>query len=127
MANSVLISLFQNIEDELNRAYERNDIKKITELLSDNWTILESSTGLTDKSKFIGAIEDGKLVQIKMLKEVQEVRFFENFAIVISKGINEGQYLDKSYSSEQWVTNIYVKENVNWICIMTLEVPVNCS
>lgn len=127
MANSVLISLFQNIEDELNRAYERNDIRKITDLLSDKWTILESSTGLTDKSKFIEAIENGKLVQSKMLKEVQDVKFFEHFAIVISKGKNEGQYLDKSYSSEQWVTNIYINEDDNWICIMTLEIPVNCN
>ena len=127
MANSGLIFLFQNVEDELNKAYECNNIRKITELLSDNWTILESSTGLTDKSKFIDALENGKLVQSKMLKEVQEVKFFENFAIVISKGINQGQYLDKSYSSEQWVTNIYIKEDDNWICIMTLEVPVNCN
>lgn len=61
-----------------------------------------------------------------MKKEVQEVKLFDNFAIVISKGKNEGQYLDKPYNSEQWVTNIYVRE-VNWICIMTLEVPVNCD
>ena len=127
MTNSELISLFQNIEDELNGAYEGSDIKKITDLLSDKWTILESSTGLSDKSKFLKAVEIGKLVQSNMLKEVQEVKLFENLAIVISKGINEGQYLDKSYSSEQWVTNIYIKEDDNWICIMTLEVPVNCN
>lgn len=122
-----LKSLFQNIEDELNGAYEKNDISKIAELLSDKWTILESSTGLTNKKEFIKAIESRKLVQKKMIKEVQEVRLNDNFAIVISKGKNEGLYLDKTFNSEQWVTNIYVKEDVNWMCIMTLEIPVNCS
>ena len=117
---------FQIIEDELNGAYERNDVHKITKLLSDKWTILESSTGLSSKREFIKAIESGKLVQRKMIKEVQEVQLNDNFAIVISKGKNVGLYLDTAYNSEQWVTNIYVKDDVNWICIMTLEVPVNC-
>ncbi len=31
--NKELKSLFQNIEDELNGAYERNDLRKIVELL----------------------------------------------------------------------------------------------
>lgn len=57
-----LKSVFLNIEDELNGAYERNDVRKIAELLSNKWTILESSTGLSDKEQFIKAIENGKLV-----------------------------------------------------------------
>ena len=122
-----LKSKFQQIEDELNGAYERNDTKKISELLADQWTILESSTGLSDKKHFISSIENGKLIQTKMVKEVQQVRLYGNCAIVISKGKNEGQYAGISYNSEQWVTNTYIKEKSKWLCVMTQEVPVNCE
>ncbi|MFT3946434.1 MAG: nuclear transport factor 2 family protein [Agriterribacter sp.] len=119
--------LFQEIENKLNRAYEENDVSKIRILLSEQWTILESSTGLSNKEQFVTAIESGKLVHTKMIKEVQEVKQFDNFAIVISKGKNEGQYLDTPYNSEQWITNIYTKVAMNWICVMTIEVPANCG
>jgi hypothetical protein len=118
---------FQQIENELNKAYEANDIEKITELLADQWTILESTTGLTDKVHFINSLKNGKLIQSKMVKDVQHVQMFDNKAIVVSKGKNEGQYAGVSYKSEQWVTNIYTRENSKWLCIMTLEIPVKCD
>lgn len=116
---------FQQIENELNGAYERNDIKTISELLSEQWTILEPSTGLSDKEHFIKAIKDGILIQSKMIKEVQRVQLFGNCAIVVSKGKNKGWYAGTAYNSEQWVTNTYIKEKSKWICVMTQEVPVN--
>jgi hypothetical protein len=127
MTDIELKTIFQKIENELNGAYEKNDLRKVEELLSDQWTILESSTGLSDKEQFIKAIENGKLVHTKMIKEVKKVKLFNNFAIVISKGRNEGQYLDKTYNSEQWVTNIFIKEETNWICVMTQEMPAKCE
>lgn len=127
MTDIELKTIFQKIENELNGAYEKNDLRKVEELLSDQWTILESSTGLSDKEQFIKAIENGKLVHTKMIKEVKKVKLFNNFAIVISKGRNEGQYLDKPYNSEQWVTNIFIKEETNWICVMTQEMPAKCD
>ncbi len=127
MTDIELKTVFQQVEDELNKAYERNDVRKVAALLSDRWIILESSTGLSDKEQFIRAMEDGRLVQTKMVKEVQEVKLFDNFAIVISKGRNEGRHLGIPYNSEQWVTNVYVKEETNWICVMTQEVPADCN
>ena len=127
MTELELMNTFQQIEDMLNGAYERNDIETISDLLSDHWTILEPSTGLSDKKHFIKVIEDGILVQSKMMKEVQKVRLFDNCAIVISKGKNEGQFKGVPYNSEQWVTNVYIKQKSNWVCVQTQEIPVNCS
>ncbi|TDB62759.1 nuclear transport factor 2 family protein [Arundinibacter roseus] len=118
---------FEQIEDELNKAYEANDIERISELLADQWTILESTTGLTSKEHFINSLKNGKLVQTKMVKDIQHVQIVDNIAIVVSKGKNEGQYAGVSYNSEQWVTNIYKRENSRWFCMMTLEIPAKCD
>lgn len=118
---------FQIIENSLNEAYEKNDTEEISQLLSDDWTILEPSIGLSSKEQFLRAIKDGKLTHTKMKKEVLQLKLYNDFVIVITRGKNEGKYLDKIFNAEQWVTNIYKKNNSQWICVMTQEAPVTCQ
>lgn len=127
MTETELKSHFQIIEDDLNEAYEKNDAEKIFNLISDDWTILEPSTGLSSKKQFLQAIKDGKLRHKSMRKEIVQVKLFNDVAIVIAKGRNEGHYLDKPFDSEQWVTNIYKKINQYWVCVMTQEAAVTCQ
>lgn len=126
MKEADLKTQFQEIENRLNEAYERNDAEAISKLLSDDWMILEPTTGLLAKDKFLAAIKDGRLTHKKMKKEVLQVKWHNEIAIVIARGKNEGQYLDKVFDSEQWVTNIYRRKDGDWLCVMTQEAPVSC-
>ncbi len=116
---------FQNLEDELNAAYERHDLSKIMELLSEKWYIVESATGLSTREDFLTALESGRLVQTKMLKKVEKVTMVDNIAIVLSRGKNEGIYNNTAYSAEQWVTNVFERHDEKWLCVMTQETPVS--
>ena len=126
MTETELKSQFQIIEDNLNEAYEKNDTEKISKLLSDDWIILEPSTGLSDKEQFLQAIKDGHLIHSGMKKKVLQVKSYNDFTIVMTRGKNEGYYLAEPFNAEQWVTNIYKKINSQWICVMTQEAPVTC-
>jgi hypothetical protein len=126
MTEAELKSQFQIIEDNLNESYEKNDTEKISKLLSDDWIILEPSTGLSDKEQFLQAIRDGRLKHSSMKKEVLQVKSYNDFTIVITRGKNKGNYLAEPFNAEQWVTNIYKKINSHWICVMTQEAPVTC-
>jgi ketosteroid isomerase-like protein len=118
---------FQIIEDNLNEAYEKNDTEEIAKLLSDDWTILEPSVGLSNKEQFLKAIKERRLVHSAMRKEIFEIKLYDDIAIVITRGKNEGRYLDRPFNPEQWITNIYKKNNTQWLCIMTQEAPVSCA
>ena len=126
MTNTELKAQFQMIEDNLNEAYENNDIDRISKFLSDDWTILEPSTGISSKEQFLNSVKKGSLTHTKMKKDVFQVKVYNDFAVVVTRGKNEGCYLDKPFDSEQWVTNIYKKSGLQWTCIMTQEVPVTC-
>ena len=76
MTETELKSQFQIIEDNLNAAYEKNDAEEISKLLSDDWIILEPSTGLSDKEQFLQAIKDGHLTHSSMKKKVLHKRIF---------------------------------------------------
>lgn len=127
MTESELWAHFQEMEDNLNDAYEKNDTEIIFALLADDWVILEPSTGLSGKEQFLHAIKAGKLTHSRMKKEIVQVRSYNDFAIVITRGRNEGHYLNTPFGSEQWVTNIYKKIDQQWICVMTQEAAVTCQ
>jgi len=127
MTDIELKSQFQKIEDKLNAAYETNDTEEISRLLSDDWSILEPSTGLSGKEQFLKAIKAGELTHTSMKKEICQVKLYNDFGVVISRGKNEGRYLDQPFDAEQWVTNIFIKNNSQWICVMTQEIPVKCQ
>lgn len=116
---------FQKIEDELNDAYERGDLDKIRNMLSEKWYIVESATGISTREEFLSAIESGRLVQTKMKKQLVKVTLLDDVAVVISRGRNEGIYNNTSYNTEQWVTNVFEHRDGVWRCVMTQETPVS--
>jgi hypothetical protein len=122
-----LITEFQDLENELNSAYERNDLSKIREMLSEEWYIVESASGLSAREEFLLALESGTLVQTKMKKQVKKVTLVDNLAIVLSRGMNEGTFQGHRYSAEQWVTDMFENDGNGWRCVMTQETPLsNC-
>ncbi len=127
MTDNEIKSIFQELEDNLNSTFEKNDVNKLSELLADYWTILEPNIGIVRKDDFIKTIKEGKLQHHSMKKEVILVKVFDNTALVISRGRNVGKYLEEPYNTELWVTNIYKRENSKWLCISTQEAPVMCK
>lgn len=127
MTKNELKRQFQIIDNNLNQAYEKNDPEEISKMLSDDWAMLESSTGLSTKGQFLNAIKDGNLKHSKMKKEVLQVKLYNDFAIVITRGKNEGRYLNNLFNAEHWVTNIYMKNDPGWVCVFIQEAPVICQ
>lgn len=126
LLESELISTFQTIDDNLNEAYEINDCNKISELLSDSWTLLEPGFGIVSKGQFLESVKCQKLIHKAMKKVVIRANCFDAIAIVISRGKNTGIYGDKPFDTEVWVTNIYRNEGRGWISISTQESPIPC-
>ena len=50
--------------------------------------------------------------------------FICNTYFIMIRGKNNGLYKNVPFNSEQWIKNIYKRQNENWICIMTNEAPV---
>ena len=101
--------------------------KKKSKHISDDWILLEPQFGITSKEHFLNAIELGDLFHTTMKKKILRVQLYNDVAIVTARGMNIGYFKTNRFNSEQWVTNIYKKENDIWICIMTQEAPVICK
>lgn len=127
MTDEQLAEQFQLIEDSFNQALTTNNAVEISKYISDDWVLLTGQFGITGKERFLQVIEDGSLSHTAMKKKVLRVKLYNQIAIVTARGMNTGFYNDERYNSEHWVTDVYKKENKNWICIMSHETPVSCK
>lgn len=127
MTEHSLIKQFQSVEDAFNDALTSNNVDEISKFLSGDWILLEPQFGIIDKDRFLHVIKFGQLCHKSMRKTVLRVKIHNDIALVTTRGMNTGSHQNNLFDSEQWVTNIYKKENGSWICIMTQEAPVSCS
>jgi hypothetical protein len=115
---------FQQVDDQLNTAYETNDPDLILQFLSDDWMLLEPRFGIITRERFLRAVRDGRLLHSAMRKEVMHVRVYDHIAIVVTRGRNRGQLEGNPFDAEQWVINTYRRSGEQWLCVFTQEAPV---
>jgi hypothetical protein len=87
--------------------------------------LLEPKFGIGSKGEFLKLIEQRDLIHGAMNKVVLQSRVYNYVSIIVSHGKNNGLYKNVPFNSEQWITNIYKRENKNWICIMINEASVS--
>lgn len=126
MIKSELHKQFQGIDDDLNHALVTNNADEISKHLSNDWTLVQAQYGIITKEKFLQAVRQGDLHHSDMKKEVLDVKLYNDVAVVTSRGINSGLYKDKVFHTGHWNTNVYRKENENWLCVLSHETPVSC-
>lgn len=118
---------FQEIEDNFNKAVVSNDIEKIKKCISDDWVLVDAQGGILPREKFLYVVENGLLSHSTMTKELLRVKVYDNIALITGRGKNTGTWQGQLIQADEWVTDIYKKENERWICVMTHLTPVKES
>jgi Domain of unknown function (DUF4440) len=124
MSEEQLIKLFQEIEDEFNKAVVSNNIIEIKKCVSADWVLVDAQGGIIPKERFLHVVEQGMLKHTSMSKEILRVKVYENMAIVTGRGKNTGFFNGQPIKADEWVTDVYKKENEKWVCVLTHLTPV---
>lgn len=59
-----------------------------------------------------------------MKKEVLRVKFYGDIAPVNGRAHNNGTWLGQPLEADEWVTDVYKKDNEKWFCVLTHLTPV---
>ena len=59
-----------------------------------------------------------------MMKEISRVKIYGDVAIVTGRGQNTGTWQGQPLVADEWVTDVYVKEKNDWLCVLTHLTPV---
>lgn len=115
---------FQHIEDNFNNAVVSNNVDEIKKCITEDWVLVDSQGGIIPQERFFNVLEQGLLSHSTMTKEVLRVKLYGDIAVVTGRGQNTGTWQGKPIKADEWVTDVYKRENDKWLCILTHLTPV---
>ncbi len=105
------------------KAIVHNDALEIGKFMAGDWVIVGTEGGITSKEDFLKYIVSGDLLHNKMDFEDIRVEVYDSTGIVTSKGTSSGTYKGELFSYYEWSTNVYIKNEEGWLCVLTMLTP----
>ena len=101
------------------RAMVENDAEAIGRYMTDDWTIVGSDGGVTDKATFLGLVSSGVVSHDVMESADFDIRVYGETAVVTSRGISGGTYQGRAFREVERVTCVFVRQQGQWRCVHT--------
>jgi ketosteroid isomerase-like protein len=124
MKDEQLISAFQKIEDDFNKAVISNKVDEIKKCVTEDWVLVDSQGGIIPQEGFFRVLEQGLLSHNTMTKQILRVKVYGDIALVTGRGQNTGSWQGQPLAADEWITDVYKKENDKWLCVLTHLTPV---
>ena len=124
MTDDQLIQTFQDIEDNFNNAVISDNVNEIKKCVTIDWVLVDSQGGIISQEGFFQVLEKGLLSHTTMTKKVLRVKVYGDIALVTGRGQNTGTWNGKPMEADEWITDVYKKENDTWLCVLTHLTPV---
>jgi len=96
-----------------------NDATAVASYLTDDWVYV-GPDGMVPKSDLINWIASGKLAHHTMTAVGPErlTRVGDTFILTARKA-SSGSWDGTPYTTEEWITDVYVRKNAQWRCAFT--------
>jgi ketosteroid isomerase-like protein len=124
MTEQELNEYFQQIENNFNVAMISNNVDEIKKCIKSDWVLVDSQGGIIPQERIFGAVEQGLLSHSTMTKEILRVKVYGDIALVTGRGQNTGSWQGQPMQADEWITDVYKKENDKWLCVLTHLTPV---
>ncbi len=124
MTDKELQDYFHGIEENFNQAVISNKVEEIKKCITKDWVLVDSQGGIIPQEGFFQVLEQGLLSHSTMTKEILRVKVYGNIALVTGRGQNTGSWKGQPLEADEWITDVYKKENDKWLCVLTHLTPV---
>lgn len=124
MTNEQITAEFQAIEDNFNKAVLTNKVDEIKKCVTKDWVLIDSQGGIISQEGFFQVLEQGLLSHHTMTKQILRVKVYDNIALVTGRGQNTGTWQRQPLQADEWITDVYKRENEKWLCVLTHLTPV---
>jgi ketosteroid isomerase-like protein len=85
---------------------------------------VDGQGGIIPQEGFFSVLQNGQLSHSTMTKEILRVKVYGEIALVTGRGQNTGTWQGQPLEAEEWITDVYKKENDTWLCVLTHLTPV---
>jgi ketosteroid isomerase-like protein len=107
------------LEKAFAEAIVRNDLEGIGRFVTDDWIIIDPNGEIVDRARFFEVIKSGALAHDMMESEDFRVRVYGDSAVVIGVTRTKGKFMGQEFSTQERATDVFVKRDGRWQCVLT--------
>lgn len=107
------------VEKELTDAIAKNDLEGIQRFVTDDWIIIGADGGIIESKRFFEVIRSGTLTHEMMESDEMRVRLYGDTAIVTALTRSRGKFMGQEFSTRERATDVFVKRDGQWRCVLT--------
>jgi ketosteroid isomerase-like protein len=107
------------VADDWDRAMIGNNAEAIGRFMADDWTIIGSDGGITDKATFLQLVESGALSHDVMESGDVNVRVYGDAAVVTARGVSGALYQGQPFLDTERSSCVFVRHGGQWRCVLT--------
>ena len=107
------------LEKEFAKAIIKNDLEGIGRLVTDDWIIIDPNGEIVDRTRFFEVIKSGALTHDTMESEDFRVRVYGDSAVVTAITSAKGKFMGQEFSTHERATDVFVKRDGRWQCVLT--------
>ena len=103
----------------LEEAILRNNAYEIGSFLDEDWIVVDPDGGIIEKTRFLNVIKSGTLSHQAMNSEDIRVRVYGNTAVMTALTSSKAKYMNNEFSTRERTTDVFVKRDGKWRCVIT--------
>ena len=107
------------VEKEFEQAIVSNDLEGIGRIVADDWIIIDPNGDIIDRTRFFEVIKSGALTHDMMESEDFRVRVYGDSAVVTGITRTKGKFMGQGFSTQERATDVFVKREGRWQCVLT--------
>ena len=107
------------LEKVFAEAIVKNDVEGIGRLVTDEWIIIGPDGEIVDRARFFEVIKSGALAHDMMESEDFRVRVYGDSAVVTGVTRTKGKFMGQEFSTQERATDVFVKRDGRWQCVLT--------
>jgi ketosteroid isomerase-like protein len=97
----------------------KNDLESIGRIVADDWIIVDPNGEIVDRARFFEVIKSGALTHDIMESEDFRVRVYGESAVVTAITSTKGKFMGQEFSTRERATDVFVKRDGRWQCVLT--------
>jgi len=117
--NDLMQDELLRIEKDFSQAIVANDAEAISRFLADEWIIIDPDGGIMDRTRFLDVIRSGALTHELMESDNVRVRIYGNTAIVTALATTKGKFSGQPFTTHERATDVFVKQDGRWQCVLS--------
>jgi ketosteroid isomerase-like protein len=107
------------VEEEFANAIVKNNPDEIRQFVADDWIIINADGRIIDKERFLEVIKSGTLTHEMMESDDIRVRVYGDSAVVSALTRSKGKFMGREFTTHERSTDVFVRRDGRWRCVLT--------